>query len=179
MKKIALFLALCLIVLPISALAAQVELGRLSLRLPASLDVFTQNMPPDDPLPAIYGTTAGQVAQELASQGCLMRAREIAGAYAIALFAQPQSGADFSALSDEELMALSAALSSEQPASSPVLRSRQAAFLIFRGGSSLTAFTRVDGTLYRLALTAGGRLTSGMADVLRKAAGSMDFGRGQ
>lgn len=176
MKKIVLWaLALCLMTLPISGLATQVDLGRLSLEMPSALDVFTRSMRPDDPLLVIYDTSAEDVAQDLSDQGLLMRAREMAGAYTLTLSARSNEGPDFSTLSDEELLAQAQG----QLDASPLLRSRQAAFLLLRSGSTLTALTRVNGKLYRLSLKADAQLTSGMADTLTQIAQSMDFGRGQ
>ncbi len=180
MKKIVLLsVVLCLLALPLMGLAGQVDLGRLVMSVPASLDVFTRGMRPDDPLLAIYATTADQVAEDLSSQGLLMKAREISGAFTVTLSSRSQDGPDFSSLADDALLAQADELNSGQLDTTPLLRSRQAAFLLLRGGSSLTALTRVNGSLYRLALKAEGQLTGSMADTLRQLAQSMDFGRGQ
>ena len=171
-------MTLCLLLLPAAGLAAQADLGRLALSVPEHLDLFTRRMQPDDPLLALYGTSAEQVARELSSKNLLMRAREISGAYTITLSEKSDAGPDFSALSDEELLAQK--LSGQGNLDSePILRSGQAAFLVFRGRSTLSLVTRVAGTLYRLKLHAEGRISGGMADSHRQMARSMDFGRGQ
>ncbi|NLG58265.1 MAG: hypothetical protein GX540_07625 [Clostridiales bacterium] len=179
-KFCALALAAALLFLPMAAHALLVNLGRLSLQAPASFDVFTRDMRPDDPILALYGTSREAVAQELASQGLLMKAREIAGAYTLTLSVAPEAGPDFSALSDEELLSQAQAYSGlGSPDTSPLFRSRQAAFVLLRGGSSLHYLTRVGGSLYRLSLQADGGLNNAMADSLKTIAQSMDFGLGQ
>lgn len=174
-KTSALLLALTLLALPALTLASQVDLGQLWLSLPASCDVFTRKMAPDDPVLALYGLSAQQVAQELSSHGLMMRAREISGAYTITLSAKADSGPDFSALSDQELLSLELASEGE----AIVMRSRQAGFLAFRGRSGMSLYSRVAGTLYRLTLRAEGRLTGSMENTIKQVAQSMDFGLGQ
>lgn len=181
MKKRALLaLVVCLLVLPLLGLAIQVDLGQLAMNLPAACDVFTRNMRPDDPVLTLYGKTSDQVAQELSGEGLLMKAREISGAYTMTLSSRSDGGPDFSSLGDEDLLALAGSYANgAQLDASPILRTRQAAFLLFRGGSRISLVTRVDGSLYRLMLKAEGRLSGSMAEVLNQAARSMDFGRGQ
>lgn len=176
MKKICLvMMALCLMALPLIGLASSVDLGQVWLSLPASCDVFTQRMADDDPILALYGLSAQQVAQDLSEHNLIMRAREISGAYTITLSAKADSGADFSSLSDQDMMGLELANNGQ----AEVMRSRQAAFLVLRGRSSMNLYARVSGTLYRLTLRAEGSLTNSMADTARQVAQSMDFGLGQ
>lgn len=177
-KRLILFITLYLMALPPAGMASSVDLGPVWLSLPASCDVFTRNMAADDPILALYGLSAGQVAQELSSRELLLRAREISGAYTITLSAQGSQGPDFISLSDDELLSLRLP-DTAAPDASPVLRSRQAAFLTFSSYGSISLITRVSGTLYRLTLNAEGRVSGGMAESLRQTALSMDFGLGQ
>lgn len=178
MKKAIIVLCIAVMILPLAAAASQVDLGKLSLAVPASCDVFTPGMRPDDPLLALYGTSAEQVARDLGSQGLLMMAREIAGAYTITLSFLPDAGPDYSGMAESELMN-EAQLNAQSGALDSVLYSRQAAFLVLRSGNALSLITRVNGAFYRLVLKAQGSLAGQMTDILEKIAQSMDFGRGQ
>ncbi|MDD4080212.1 MAG: hypothetical protein PHP02_02205 [Eubacteriales bacterium] len=177
MKRVSSVLCL-LLLLPLLGQASQVDLGQLSLTMPTSCDVFTLNMRTDDPLLALYNTSAEAAARDLEAQGFLMKAREISGAYTITLSLQADGGPDYAGMPDDGLLDESGRFTAEG-APEKVLRSRQAAFLVLRNGNTVTCVTRVGGALYRLTLQAAGSLTGQMVDTLIKTSQSMDFGQGQ
>lgn len=178
MKRTLCALCIAIMLLPLTAAASQVDLGRLSLFMPASCDVFTANMRPDDPLLTLYGTSAADVAQDLGSRGLLMEAREIAGAYIISLSLAPHNGPDFWGMTDSALMEEAQRLA-QRAAPASVLHAGQASFLMYQSGNTLSCVTRVNGALYRLSLQAEGGLREPMTGTLKKIAQSMDFGQGQ
>lgn len=160
--------------LPLAAFAraAYVPTLGLSVSLPQTLDAFTRDMAADDPLLALYGTTAQDVASVLSARGLWMEARDIAGKFVITLETRSDSGPDYASIGDADLLAAA-------PSNAEILRTRQAAFILHEQGGGMVCVTRVGGTLFTLRLTPSGTLRNNMTNTLRSVAQGMDFFVGQ
>ncbi len=172
----ALLLVAALLILwatPARATEAQIPEYGLSLSLPASLDVITRNMPPDDPVLRLYGMSAGQ----LKSEGLYLKAFDITGEYTLTL-SLSQGGGDYSLLSESDILGIA---SSHNGMKAEVFYTSQAAFLLYSNaeGTGLTCQTQAGGLFFRLTLIAPSGVKAGMSRTLKAIAQSADFGLGQ
>ncbi len=172
----ALLLAACLLTAwgpPAGATEAQITEYGLVLSLPASLDVITRNMPPDDPVIRLYGLSAGQ----LKSEGLYLKAFDVTGEYTLALSLSRSEG-DYSLLDEADLMGIA---SSQGGVKAEVFYSSQAVFLLYANaeGTRLTCRTQAGGIDFMMTLSAPSGVRSGMSGTLKAIAGSADFGLGQ
>ncbi len=165
--------ALLLLLAAIPALAHTADIAELglSVSLPQTLDVFTRDMTASDPLPGLYGTTAGAVRDSLASRGLWLEARDIAGKYVLTLEARDDGGADYRDMGDGELQVVLPG--------AEIVRTRQAAFALYEHSGVLVGVTRAGGRLFTLRLTPSGRITDAKWSALRDVVRGMDFSFGQ
>lgn len=178
-KALTWLLFFCLMLLPVRSLAASVYLRDYgtSLRLPASMDVFTRDMPANDPVLALYGMSREEVNSDLMGQGLDLLAYDIAGDYEITLAFSYKEGDDFSTLDDGSLQALAQAhggsayqlYSGSQASFLETVSSRQQAFYLAQAG----------GLRLVLTLTAYEKITDSMLRTARSVMQSADFGLGQ
>ena len=169
----ALALAALLLLPSAGALASAADIGELGLlmTLPQTMDVFTRSMRQGDPVPGLYGTTADAVRSSLEARGLWLEAKDIAGKYAVTLEAHGDFGPDYAALGEAELLGMAPG--------AEVVRTRQAAFVLYEQGGTLVCQTRAGGRLFTLRLYPSGRLSADMASTLKAVAIGMDFGLGQ
>lgn len=178
-KALTWLMLFCLLITPLTSLAASVYLSDygISLRLPASLDVFTRDMAADDPVLALYSMSREEVNNDLRSQGLALLAYDIAGDFEITLALSSQEGEDLESLSDSSLLSLAQAYggseyqlySGRQASFLETVSSRQQAFYIAQAG----------GLRLVLTVSAYDKITSSMLRTARNVMQSADFGLGQ
>ena len=80
-------LAAAVLLTPLMALATTADIPEygVTVHFPASLDVFTNNMEADNPVLALYDTTADEVRGMLSGRGLAAKAQDIAGKFVITL----------------------------------------------------------------------------------------------
>lgn len=180
-KTGAALLALVLMaLLPLGGLAVTASLPEygLTVPFPGSLDVFTQQMDPGDPLLKLYGKTAGQVAEELRAAGTIALAYDIAGAFTITLTASSGSFEDYGSMEEEGLLAQAAALGGSEY---ELIETAQGTALLVKADSGHQAVARLQagGLAVELRLAAGGRIRSGMLSTLKGIIKRVEISQGQ
>ena len=176
----ALAAAAMLMVFPLASLATQVQVSEFALTLifPASLDVFTRDMPENDPVLALYGKSAGEVSRELADEGLYARAKDISGDYTVSLSVKNRNGQGFGRMDETALKSAAQGFGGSRY---EVISSPQGAFLLVYGDSlsKLVCLFQGDGLLYELRLETENKVNDAMVSILKAIAGSADFGLGQ
>jgi hypothetical protein len=176
----ALAAAALLLVVPMTSLATQVQIPEFALTLsfPAFLDVFTRNMPENDPVLALYGKSTREVSRELADAGLYAKAKDIAGDYILTLTVKSRNGQGYGQMDEE---ALRKAARQSGGSRFEVFTSPQGAFLLVYDDSlsKLVCFFQGDGLLYEMRLETENTVNDSMVTTLKALATGADFGLGQ
>lgn len=169
-------LVFLLALLPLSGLATQVDVPAfgVTLRFPASLDVFTRDMAPDDPVLTLYGQTAEQVSQTLRAAGLYADALDIAGEYTVSLAIQGGGGPDFSQMDFDALARVAAEHGGGRHELVP---GSQGNFLMVYedSGKGLTCLYQAEGLYLSLRLFAGNGVEHEMETLLSDIARRAEF----
>jgi len=180
LRRLAPALLALLLALPAVALAATAQVPEfgLSVSFPASLDVFTRDMIPDDPLLALYGQDTARVREELAAAGLYARAFDIAGDFTLDLAVARQGGQAPADMDEAALSALAGQLGGG--GYEPFDGASGRGLLVYTAdGQGLVALLRARDVQLTLRLRATSPVNARMANLVRGIASGVDLGQGQ
>ncbi|NLX83353.1 MAG: hypothetical protein GXZ04_06020 [Clostridiales bacterium] len=179
LRLLALAAALVLAI-PFGTLATTADIPEygVTVGFPASLDVFTKNMADDNPVLALYDTTANQVREDLSRQGLTAKAQDIAGKFFITLALTSQSGEDLGTLDEASLKEFASRYGGEVQ---ELIPHRSGSFLLMKNEEArqITCVFLGGNLLYELRLYANGRLRSSMSSIMKDIARLTEFSLGQ
>lgn len=172
-------LALCLALLlsPFRALATDAyfpEYG-VSMYLPASLDVFTQNMASNDPVLQLYGLSPDIVSRQLQSRGLVLEAQDIAGDFIVEVSITYAQGQSISQLTQDEINSLAASLGGS---AADIITTSQTSFIQVRhqNGRQVTWQGQAGSLRFRMTLIANVPVKKAMLNLGQNILNSTDFG---
>mgnify|MGYP001184571480 CR=1 FL=1 len=173
-------LAAAVVLTPLMALATTADIPEygVTVHFPASLDVFTHNMAADNPVLALYDTTADEVRGMLSSRGLAAKAQDIAGKFVITLSLSSAGGQDIGLMDEEALLAFASRYGGE---SYEVIPHQSGSFLMIKNEEArqITCVFEGNGLLYELRLSASSRLRSNMTSILKDIIRHTEFSLGQ